>query len=339
MTFRYCVVGNGPVGAAVAHEVAPRGDVCVVGARYGDGGAWFSGHEDDTRIVRRYHADPYWEALTERNAPALAALEASTGTTVLRPAPVLYRFPSPSVPPHPHVRRRSCAVRGVGADFAHEDAHGGILDPRRYVAALNAAATASGASVRPGVVRAIRRRGEGFELEVGEEVVSARYVVDARGCHQPDLPDGSTVVGKLHVYASSDHGVDADPYCFVDGTPGDARFRDVYGICDGLRAKLGFSEATPVRLAPREVAAWFRGGFRRHPDLPRFLRLVRERFAGHRVVDVRPCAFVTTPTGRPRISFRDGILSVVGCNGLAAKCCQALAAEAVEALEARAVRS
>lgn len=335
MTWDYCVVGNGPLGAAVALELArASATVCVLGARHGEAGAFFSGHDDDSRIARLYHGgDAQWEELAARNVPMLAALAASTGVEVFRTMPVLYRFGSGTVPASPLLR--PCDEADACEGFSRQDAGGGLIDPQRYVAAMNMAALARGARVCVGAVHSIERHADGgFVLQTATESVRARRVVDARGCHQPQLPAGGGVVGKVFVLAES--GADArPPQAFVDHAPEEQPLREVYGFRRHRRSqgrsvfKFGMSEREPVRLAAREVADWFLGGYREHPGLPALRNWIARRHPRLRVVGLKPCAFVATSTGRPFLRYEQGRLLVTGCNGMAAKACQSIAESAV----------
>lgn len=339
MSWEYCVVGNGLLGAAVALELSKNTDrVCIVGAKYGDEGVYFSAHEDDSRIARQFHGDVYWERLAERNMVRLHELTQETGSMdVFRSMPVLYRF-KPDASPRSHLLKTWKAKDGGGASrsFSHEDIGGGLINPKTYVAALNMAAAAKGAKMQCAAVHNIRRNQSGFEVCTRETVIRAKHVVDARGCHQPNLPGAeSAVVGKVTIFVESgSSSAQLHPFCFL-AIEESASLRDVYGfhqyrIANGrVISKFGFSEREPVRLPRHQVSDWFRGAYCAHPALDAARAWIGNFLDCAWTSTIKPCAFVSTATGRPHIRYEEGLLSITGCNGMAAKCCQALAEDAV----------
>jgi glycine/D-amino acid oxidase-like deaminating enzyme len=338
MKSEYCVIGNGPIGAALTLELAKAGrSVTLVGARYGADNAWFSAHEDDTRIVRLFHADPFWERLTRANLACLAELGEVAGETLYRRAPVFYRFGLMPRPASAPLHRIADEAWPFAEDyFDAEDDVGGVLDPRRYVAALNRHALGLGAQLVERVVDTVRRIGTRYAVSYGGGQLECERVVSASGFHANTAHLHTRIHAKVLAYVQRVAGAVERPFCFVDYSAADNDFADVYGICnyrlcDGrVVSKFGFSDVVPIILPREGIAAWFAGDYARHPALGSLHDWIR-RFGQRAGVGfaptlrVRPCAFVTTTSGRPVVGIDGGHIQVAGCNGMAAKCCQALA--------------
>jgi glycine/D-amino acid oxidase-like deaminating enzyme len=339
----YCVVGNGPIGAALAHELASAGrSVTLIGASYGEAGM-YSAHEDNSRIVRLFHADRFWERMTRANLTALAELERDAGDQAFRKLPVLYRFGEQA--PHDDsclrvpVRHQDVQLPDY---FDAQDAAGGVVDPKRYVALLNARAHALGARILRGVVQSVSRVGGRYIVRFGERELECERVVTAAGIHAAGWEGQTYIRAKVLAYvdwpAMSNHA----PYCMIEHAPGEPALADVYGVCDyshvkgNLESKFGFSEVQPLVMQRECIAAWFQRDYLQHPALPALRHWV-ERFGAQlgRGTPTRwrfhPCAFVTTANGRPLLRIEGGHLQIAGCNGMAAKCCQGLARSALAA--------
>lgn len=332
--YEYVVVGNGMLGAALALALSaatPR--VMVVGAGYGQRGL-YSSHEDCSRLVRGYHQDVYWERLALDNRPLLDALADQTGLTPFRPVPVHYRQPR---------RDSDCLVApgrpAADRGFSHSDRFGGVVDPGCYIAAMNRQARQQGAVITAGVVERVDRAAGGFRLTTSAGEITGRRVVDARGLYgaadtRGVLPraGGVEIVGKVFVEAVLTDPRASEAFCFLDFVGQEPHFREVYGFVGEAagygpgRAKFGFAETQPVRLeSAAEVQAWFSGGFSRYPYRQEAVDWLLRFDPRLRITGLRPCAFSGTDDGRPRFGWREGVLSITGCNGAAAKCCQALA--------------
>ena len=341
----YCVIGNGLIGAAVGLELAQKSrSVCVLGAAYGDEGKYYSSHEDDSRIVRCWHSDSYWEDLARRNFEKLDSLVATTGVPVFRSTPVLYRYPDGCQPVNPSVRpRKLTGDDNLANRFEFEDERGGIIEPRLYIAALNQAAQRRGAEVVRCVVRSIGWKNGNALISTSAGEFECRQVVDARGVMFQDsgVNVEAEVVGKILLYAESQSANVSEPFCFVDSDCGAEEFQDIYGIWsykvrDGRAvSKFGFSERNPVRLRNADqINAWFQVGYQQYPYLEAAKSLVdRIRSERKYQVHVKPCAFVVTADRRPAFLFEEQHAVVTGCNGMAAKCCQALAEDLVSKWE------
>lgn len=324
------------IGAAVADTLAACGySVTVVGAWYGDDHL-FSSHEDETRIVRAFHVDPFWETLALANRDMLQELvddgnqpQGATAPALFRELPVCYRNP-----PRPSDLLRHRSLPGDEDGFAWQDVYGGIVDPKAYIHALNRRAAKAGAKILRGVVRDVRRVSGEFRVSSSAGDIACERVVDARGIYSAlEEREHARVVGKILVEFMADTTSFPEPFAFVDFAPEAAPFSELYGVLayaavgTRARSKLGFSDPSPVLLNDLEdVAAWFSGDYRRHPLLDDVRKwLSRWAPAGAEIVQIRPCAFGTTMNRRPWIRSDENRLTISGCNGLAAKCCQALA--------------
>jgi glycine/D-amino acid oxidase-like deaminating enzyme len=336
MLYEYCVIGNGLIGAAIALELARKSRaVCVLGAAYGQQERYYSSHEDDSRIARFWHSDPYWEDLARRNAPMLEALAETTSLPVFKRAPVFYSYRSGNVPASACISPVSDHCPDA-SHFQYEDMWGGIIDPKAYIAALNQQARQHNATVVQCIVQETRWKGGKAIMSTTAGEIHAKRIVEARGVHldRETARLETAVVGKLVLYLESDHHHQTStPYCFVDSSCCSDQFEDVYGIThyraagDRAVSKFGFSEREPVRLSSAaEIAAWFQAGYRSYPYLAHATELLK-RFccANGAHMYTKPCAFVTTSDGRPIISWDEHHCTITGCNGMAAKCCQALA--------------
>ena len=150
----FAVVGNGLLGAAVVHELSKRAKRVVgFGAPYGAQGRYYSSHEDDSRLVRTFHDDPYWEDLTTHNLHEMKVLEENTGISIFRPLPVYYRRQDRAMAPaRPSLRPLKQGTSEGARAFDAEDQEGGILHPKEYIRAMNTLASTRGAEVHPAIV-------------------------------------------------------------------------------------------------------------------------------------------------------------------------------------------
>jgi glycine/D-amino acid oxidase-like deaminating enzyme len=339
-SFDDVVVGNGLLGAAAALELVRLGRrVCLVGARHGATGRWFSAHFDDSRMLRLQHTDGYWEAMTRLNLLLIRELKPQSEVSFLTPVVVRLRA-SVSTGKALAARQR----RSLGNDLLHalelEDEAGGIIDPLAYIAAMNAQAKVLGLVQHQAAVLGVSEVGGHCQVETDRSTFTAARVLHASGFHAAETLTGLQVVGKVLLFARRPHAAAGPKECFVDTQPGTVAFSDVYGFCDyrwvpqGAVTKLGFSEVQPVLLEPSQIPGWFSGGWRRHPLLADMLAWVRDWHPGFDPqFQAHPCAFSVTHDGRPALWRSGAQYWLAGCNGMAAKCCQALARAALAALE------
>lgn len=333
----FCVIGNGLLGAAIALELSQESNqVLLIGAKYGAEGQFYSAHEDDSRMVRQFHQDIYWEKLTARNMKKLFDLMKTTQLPIFHKTPVLYRFPA-QAPSSSNLLKTPFASHHA---FTFEDLNGGFLNPKIYIQALNQAAKKNGAKIQQGIVQHIEKQPHGFKLRTRDTIIQTTYVVDARGFYSPDC----SVVGKIAIFTESPKKTAIHPYCFIDANIHSTTIRDVYGFYHYLQhhnkliSKFGFSESNPIRLQhAADISHWFHGGYQQHPLLSEANDWIRNFLNDDstEITDIKPCAFTITNDGRPNITFEDGLLTLSGCNGMAAKCCQALAEDGVSFFKER----
>ncbi|WP_158623619.1 FAD-dependent oxidoreductase [Corallococcus llansteffanensis] len=344
MHFDFAVVGNGLLGAAVLHALSQESRRVVgFGAPYGAQARYYSSHEDDSRLVRTHHDDAYWEELTTRNLQLLRQVEEATGVTVFRPLPVYYRRGSSAAPPGSSLRAVATGPGRAHDLFDAEDVHGGIVHPKEYIRALNALAVSRGARLHAAAVDRVVREGEGYRLVPHDgDSVTADVVISTRGAFSEEAPgtSGATLVGKVLIYCAAPRGAEQGAYCFIDSRPGASVFKDRYGFVqyrsEGREAlsKFGFTEARYWRLRdPEDLRRWFQGGYQDYPYLREALGCIEDfTGGGHRVVDIKPCAFTVTPDGKPLIRREHNHITMTGCNGSLAKCNQAFAHDALAQL-------
>lgn len=339
MQYDYCVVGNGLLGAAVALELAqPDRKVCMVDADYGDEQTYFSSHEDDSRLIRMFHGDSYWERLAVRNMEKLSGLMHATRIPIFSALPVFYRFGSEQNPCSELLCVRTNFAIAAGKDeFQYEDRLGGIVNPKWYVAAMNQLAARKGAVILQASVRRIERKHGRFHVALNEGEVVATRVVDARGIYSERMRyDSLCARGKILMFTAT-HKKDG-MYGFLDADIGSGVFRDVFGLCNhradasAVISKFGFSEHKPVDLPSFDsIAHWFRNDYLDYPYIGEAKKWIAD-FHGRRdiVMRIRPWGYTITLDGRPYINEEDGLLTIAGCNSMTAKCCQALAEEALQ---------
>lgn len=333
------VVGNGLLGAATALELVRLGRrVCLVGAKYGSNERWFSGHFDDSRMLRICHHDGYWEAMTRLNLPLMRAVQARLSAPFFVPTTVRLRYDVDDSRMSALPRRGSPGNSLLSA-LDREDEAGGIIDPVAYIEAMNAHAQSLGLVRHDAAVLGVNEATGCCHVETSQGSFHSARVVHACGFHAAEAVDGLQIVGKVVLFAQRPYSAGEPVECFVDALTGMSVFSDVYGFCDyrqapeGAITKVGFTEAAPVLLEPSQVPAWFTGGFEHHPLLEQMCSWVRQWHAGFSPkIRIAPCAFTVTKDRRPSLRQSGSQFWIVGCNGMAAKCCQAVAQSAVAAM-------
>jgi glycine/D-amino acid oxidase-like deaminating enzyme len=340
MVYDICVVGNGLIGAAVAAELSTLSvRVMLIGAWFGSEGAVFSSHQDDSRMVREFHEDAYWTRLARRNHEMLATLMKVTGYRICSPMPVIYKFRAkPTDERFFDERIPPLGDLSLAGDHMVVDQAGGVLHPKLYVRALNRVAQQNGVVIKRAVARRIEGGQHDYRIETSAGTVRSRAVVDARGLYSEAADRECSVVGK---FVTVFEGVGcADSIGFVDMVEDDL-FQSVYGFLSyrsrrgRSRSKFGFTERHSVILRGRSgIREWFNGGYLQHPVLGAAIDRVAEYTRRElKLVSIKPCAFSRSSDGRLAIVRQEGLISVAGCNGLAAKCCQAVAERVVSMLD------
>lgn len=214
------VVGGGPLGAATAWQLARRGTEVVLLERFGSRHRTGPGH-DATRIYRPAGAIAVGTPLVDEAERLWRELEAVTGASLLhitggiehgdpaRLAELADRLASLGLA-HSWLDPRDAADRWPGMEFEgpvlYQPRHCGRLNADHAVAALAAAATAHGATLRHHTrVTAITVRGPArVELDIdlpdgSSEVLRARRVVVAAGEWTAGLVDGHVRLPRLRI--------------------------------------------------------------------------------------------------------------------------------------------
>lgn len=327
--FDFCVLGNGPLGAAAALYLAEQGArVQLIGARPEQRP---SSHADHSRIYRTRHRDAYWTRLAEANLPLMQALQRRTGVQLFRPAPVYYDSPPEAATPQPTLTPYRARNGLLDCDPC-----GGVLDPLAYIAALNQAARAQGATLLEGLATATEQVNGVHQVSTAEHgLLRCRTLVDFRGLYAIPAPGGITVARTTllvrHHPVHTLHG-------FIRTRLDNPRVGEFFacshlGQDAGLQtSKFVLADARAIVLTGEQaLQRWFADGYRQHPELPWAIEQIRRM--GYDILDLRlaPCAFTQTPSGRPEITASERHLRFYGCNGAAAKCAQSLARDILQA--------
>ena len=334
------VVGNGLLGAAMALElIRLKRRVCLIGAAHGADGRLFSGHHDDSRMLRLYHADVYWEEMTRLNLALMQTIDAHSTTPYFTPATV--RFRGLDQPDRvSSLRSRFSSGNALLQGFDLEDEVGGIINPLHYIAAMNWQAERSGLVRHRAAVRAVNQTAGGCEVETDQGSFTGNRILHASGFHTAASIDTLQVAAKVVLFARRPRVESGPAECFIDARPGKAIFSDVYGFCDYKRdaesalTKFGFSEAQPILLQSQQIPDWFNGGYLQHPLLADMQEWIHQWYGGFtEELRIQPCAFSITPDRRPGLWQHGSQYWLAGCNGMAAKCCQAVARSALVTLQ------
>lgn len=323
-SFDFCILGNGPLGAAAAAHLAGLGaTVCLVGARPAE--RW-SGHQDHSRLYRTLHQDAYWTRLAQANLPLMQALGARTGIHFLRPAPVYYdqRVAGACAQGHPST-----------SELIATDPCGGVLDPLAYIAALNQQAQAWGADLRADVASIGRWLDGQHEVAMAANgTIRCRHLMDFRGFYAMPTPGGATIARTtLLVRHPPQHRL----HGFIRTELDNPDVAEFFACCeleanDELQtSKFVIADARSVLLeSTQALQDWFTGGFSQHPQLPWAVEEIRRMGYDIHSLHLAPCAFTRTPSGRPEVRVSQNHLRFYGCNGSAAKCAQSLARDVIE---------
>lgn len=329
-----CVLGNGLFGAAIAFELATRGvDCCVVGASYGERQYYYASHHDQSRLVRGWHTDARWRSLVQQSLSKLRQLASWSEVPFFSEVPVLYGLDAAIAPrSSADLLPSTLSVAGL----LYQDRVGGVLNPLRYIGAMNTFATRRTARIIRKAAHRVERMGGGYRITAGEHEIFASYIFDARGLYgRVAKSDDVITIGKITINIAG--GEHATPFGFVDFREEAGPFVNAYGCCAYAfqgnlpMTKYGFTEREPVKLPNIEaVNAWFAGDYARYPYLIAAQRWIERFHRGSRAhVSIKPCAFTLTRNGYPIIRSEGHWLYVGGCNGMGAQSCQALAEQTV----------
>ncbi|CRL98446.1 FAD-dependent oxidoreductase [Pseudomonas orientalis] len=325
MSFDFCVLGNGPLGAAAAWFLSKEGaKVCLIGARPEER---VCSHNDHSRIYRTLHVDPYWTSLAEANHTLMLDLQQRTDLDFFRPVPVYYDGGASPIerPERRYLTRNS---------FTHQDPNGGILDPLIYISALNQAAREQNTEIRTAVVTSTQFFKGGHDIQTSDGgSLRCKAVVDFRGLHVVPVGQGVTVARTTLLVR---HRPIHESHCFIRTKLSDPQVAEFFA-CSHLdrdvrtqTSKFVIADAESIFLNDHErLRVWFQNDYRNHPKLPWAVEEIRRM--GFEIEDLQlaPCAFIRTPNGRPKVEVHQNHLRFYGCNGSAVKCAQSLASQII----------
>ena len=360
------VVGLGAVGSATLYQLARRGLRAIGIDRYDPPHSLGSSH-GESRITRLAvgEGDAYIP-LVRRSHALWRMLEAESGERLMLETGGLIIG---SETPTPHHGREDFLNRAIGIVAKHGIAHevldsaeigrrfpqfglrgderalhepsAGLVFPERCIAVQLRLARALGAELRTGeTVVALRRKGDGVEVETDRGCLQAGQVIVATGPWLPQMVDGSTQ-SLLRVYRQSLHWFPADPGAYAPGRfpvflwlHGAAEEDYFYGFPSlpgsgtvkvaSERYAATTSPDTVLRDVPAEESA---GIFARHVA-------GRLRGIGPDAVRAAACLYTVTPDSgflADRLPDLDRVLFVSACSGHGFKHSAALG----EALAAR----
>ena len=332
----------------------------------------FASHYDSGRITRHLDRRFVWAELARRAIAEYPVIEAG-GEPFHRPVGAIYAVDDATAAAELREVAHRLAPAGVrwretvgspderiglhpDATVFVEGPPAGHVDPRRLVRAQLTAARSLGAQAIDAEVEGLERlerRGRSWSLRLrdGREVEAALVLI-ATGPHADEIAGMARhptveVVAETVVVAA----LDTDECRRLDGLPSVIAPTDhpVYDGCylvpptqypDGTTCiKLGAEpRRTRVLATAADRRAWMRGDDHT-AELPGLLEVLHALVPGLRPAraGTKPCLIATTRSGLPVIDHvDDGVVTVSGCNGYAAKSSDALGALGVSlALEGR----
>jgi sarcosine oxidase len=360
------VLGLGAIGSATLYQLARRGMRAIGIDRYDPPHDLGSSH-GESRITRLAvgEGDAYIP-LVRRSHALWRMLEAESGETLMLQTGGLIIG---SQRPTPHHGRADFLNRAIGIVARHGIAHevldsaeigrrfpqfslrgderalyepsAGLVFPERCIAVQLGLARALGAAVRTGeTVTALRRLGDGVEVETDRGSVHAGHVIMATGPWMPGMIDGAPK-RLLRVHRQSLHWFPADPVAFAPGRfpvflwmHGASEedyfygFPSLGGSGTVKVASERYAETTSPDIVSRDVApAESAEIFARHVS-------GRLRGVGDAAVRAAACLYTVTPDSRflaDSLPDLDRVLFVSACSGHGFKHSAALG----EALAAR----
>jgi sarcosine oxidase len=344
------VLGLGAVGSATLYQLVRRGLRAIGVDRYDPPHDLGSSH-GESRITRLAvgEGDPYIP-LVRRSHALWRVLEAESGESLLLQTGGLIIG---SETPTPHHGREDFLNRAIGIVARHGIAHevldsaeigrrfpqfglrgderalyepsAGLVFPERCIAVQLRLARALGAELRTGeAVLAVRRAGDGVEVETERGRIHARQAVMATGPWLPQMVDGSTR-SLLRVYRQSLHWFPADPADYAPGNfpvflwmHGESEedyfygFPSLPGSGTVKVASERYGETTSPATVSREVTA--------EESAEIFARHVagRLRGIGPRALRAAACLYTVTPDSgflADRLPNLDRVLFVSACSG------------------------
>lgn len=356
------VIGPGLVGAAALRHLSANGLRCV-GIGPSEPLDWsshegvFASHYDSGRITRLLDKRREWALLAGRAIDAYAGIEVASGIAFHRPVGVVMADVDAD-----RIATITSVAEGLGvaferfgpgADFGddritapdgatvlREPAPGGLIDPRRMLAAQLAIARRDGADLVDEQVLGVERSGDrwlvhtgaGNTVEAGQVVVAAGpHADEIEGVPRPLIDVVAEAVVLARVSGAERHRLSGLPSIIVDGVDDHLYIVPPTEYPDGnVYVKLGATRHEPWILGPAERRQWMSG--RDHEsDLDWLRGLMIGVLPGLQAESwsTKPCLIPDTPTKLPYLEIVEpGLVMAVGTNGYAAKSADAIGAVA-----------
>jgi len=352
----FLIVGSGMFGSAIARYLAPQASITVVGPAPRAGSAAYGAHHDEGRIIGDPTRDIVWSELNRRAREGMTELD----PTLITPCGALTVTPAagPDGPLAAGIRDRpgggiqtlsldAASARFPMARFGPDEAilyqpAAGHFSPRRYVALALGSARDSGATIAPGVVRALRTSAAGAEAELDDgSRLRAEAAIVASGAFAAGsdlLPVPVALRAKSEVYAMAE--LDDQQAAELGGMPcinrtiDHAELADLY-VLPPIRypngrtyLKLGANTMIDHWLPdPAAVRAWYDHGNDEGP-LPALREVLTGLLPGVRVRawHTRRCSDAYTARRLPYIDVLDPgrLVIALGGNGRGAQAADAV---------------
>lgn len=355
--YRTIIVGRGLIGSAAARHLSAWQDgVVVIGpdepADRATHAGVFASHYDEGRMTRITDPDPAWAETARRSIARYPEIEAASGVGFFTNA----GFLGIGGPDTDYLARGAATARSLGAavetldaagvrgrfgflavpddaDGLYEGVTAGHVSPRRMVRAQSAVAEAQGATLLPLAAVAVRRAGDGVEVETDDgaihraerALVAAGAFTEACGLSPSRLD--LRVFGRTVVLAAIDDGLDAalrGMPTLIHAATG-AYILPPIDYPDGRRyLKIGIGTPDDIRLRTRDdLTAWFKGpgSEANRREFQAFITALIPPLAACTSWHVDTCAVAQTGSGLPVIDYVDGdrIAVAAGGNGKGAK--------------------
>ena len=345
--FEVAVVGRGLIGSAAARHLAEAGrSVALIGPGepedYAASEGPFASHYDEGRITRKIDPNPAWSQLAIRSISRYADIEERSRVTFHSGAGLVYASADSGadlalatelkVDAGPistdEVAERFGIDMSRADSIVFESAPAGHINPRRMIVAQSHLTDAAGGTVVDAAVSSLKPTGDGVQLTVENDTVSAGNVLLCTGAWAADLVGVDLPLERslrTILMAELDDGPTLPS--LINRTPERSR-EDVYWVPpvrfpDG-RIMLKIGGYDPASLVADDLATvtdWFQSGGSQAEadDLEERLReLLPDRTIRSR--DFKPCVVTNTPHDLPWIDWVDDRVAVaVGGCGSAAK--------------------
>lgn len=331
-----CILGAGITGLSLAYTLLEKGcRVTVIGP---DVGAYYSAHNDHSRLFRVAHNSHYWRSHCERNLEIVNKLfTPEERQKFFRFTDVYYnrgcKYGTDSV-------SNKNGISAAGLNFVSRDKVGAIIDPLQFITSLKEKCVRKwGGSFRHLCCRS------GAPVQFGDKAripleqgsnLTANFVIDARGAFSEyafDL-DELQIVGKQLFHFSKEEVEFKREYCFLYFLENDDVFSDIYGFVNidpsfSGKHKIGMTENKPFIIRNKvELIDWFDKLYMSQGVKYLAEEKLRAYFGESIRIDVSPCVLVKNKVDKANIyNISKNIVYVNACNGGLVKSCLSVAEE------------